>query len=148
MGRYRFTIHVAARPEQVFDLWVNLDRMDEWVEGVTRVTDRTGPTDQPGTRYTVWFGRMRSPTEILAVERPRFITTRFGSSILRGENEAVFEPDGDGTRLTQEFRTEGIVPAIAARIFATGSGKGSFRGELATFARIAEREAAIDSKRE
>jgi uncharacterized protein YndB with AHSA1/START domain len=141
MGTYRFTTQVAAPPEKVFDLWVNLDRIADWVEGVTKVTDVTGPSDQTGTRYTVWFGRMRSPTLILEADRPRFIRSRFGSVLLRGETQATFEPDSDGTRLTQEFRTEGIIPAIAARIFATGSGKGSFRGELATFARIAENEA-------
>jgi hypothetical protein len=121
---------------------VDLDRIAEWVEGVTKVTDITGPSDRAGTRYTVWFGRMRSPTQILEADRPRFIRSRFGSVVLRGETQATFERDGNGTRLTQEFRTEGIIPAIAARIFATGSGKGSFRGELATFARIAEREAS------
>jgi uncharacterized protein YndB with AHSA1/START domain len=142
MGKYRFTTHIAAPPEKVFDLWVSLDRMAEWVEGVTKVTDVTGPSDHAGTRYTVWFGRMRSPTQILEAERPRFIRSRFGSVVLRGETQATFEPDGNGTLLTQEFRTQGIIPAIAARIFATGSGKGSFRGELATFARIAEREAS------
>jgi type II secretory pathway component PulF len=51
------------------------------------------------------------------------------------------EPVPEGTRLTQTFTTEGWLPAIMARIFATGSYKGSFRGELATFARLAEQEA-------
>lgn len=66
VGTYRFTVHVAAAPEQVFDLWTNLDEMAEWVGGVTK--------------------------------------------------------------------------AIVARIFATGSYRGSFRGELKSFARLAERE--------
>lgn len=141
VGRYRFTRHIAAPQPRVFDLWVNLDRAHEWIEGLTRISDVTGPPDRAGTRYTAWFGRMGSPTEVLEVDRPRRIRTRFGTWLLRGETEALFEPDGDGTRLTQEFRTEGLIPAIAARIFATGSWKGSFRGELNTFARIAEGEA-------
>jgi len=32
--------------------------------------------------------------------------------------------------LTQEFWTSGIISAVMARIFAFGSYKGSFRGEL------------------
>ena len=84
---------------------------------------------------------MRSPAQVLDVERPRSIRTRFGNRMLRGETAVRFEPDGGGTRLTQEFRTEGLVPAIMARIFATGSYRGSFRGELAAFAHIAELEA-------
>jgi uncharacterized protein YndB with AHSA1/START domain len=141
MGAYRFTVHVAAPPDRVFDLWTNLDRMKEWVGGVTKVTDVSGPLDRAGTRYTVWFGSMRSPTEVLGVERPRKIRTRFGNRVLRGETTATFEPDGAGTRLTQEFQTEGLIPAVMARIFATGSWRGSFRGELDAFARLAEAEA-------
>ena len=140
MGRYEFTVRIAAPPERVFDLWTNLDRMKEWVGGVTNVTDISGPLDRAGTRYTVWFGRMRSPTEVIAVERPRMIRTRFGNRVLRGETLATFEPEHGGTRLTQEFRTEGLIPALMARIFASGSYKGSFRAELEDFARLAERE--------
>jgi uncharacterized protein YndB with AHSA1/START domain len=140
MATYRFTIEIAAPVEQVFDLWTNVDRWHEWIGGLTKVTDLTGPPDRAGTRYTVWFGGMRSPSDVLEAERPRRLRTRFGSRLLRGETSVTFEPTATGTRLTQEFRTEGLIPAVAARIFALGSYKGSFRGELETFARIAERE--------
>jgi uncharacterized protein YndB with AHSA1/START domain len=141
VGRYVFQVAVNAPPELVFDLWTDLDRMPEWIGGVRKVTDQSGPMDRAGTRYTVWFGSMASPSEVVEVERPRFIRTRFGNRLLRGENNATFEADGEGTRLTQEFLTVGLIPAIAARIFATGSYKGSFRGELNEFVRLAEREA-------
>ncbi|MDL2334692.1 MAG: SRPBCC family protein [Chloroflexota bacterium] len=141
MGRYTFRVHVDTPPEQVFALWTNLDRMAEWVGGVTGVTDVTGPVDQVGTRYTTQFGKMSSPTEVIAVDRPRLFRTRFGNRILRGESQAIFEPDGNGTSMTQEFWTKGVIAAIAARLFATGSYKGSFRGELQEFARIASAEA-------
>jgi len=140
LAEYTFTIHIGASPERVFELWTDLDRMHEWVGGVTRVTDVSGPARQRGWSYTVWFGRMRSPTEVLDAEPARHIRTRFGNRLLRGETDVRFEPDGGGTRLIQSFRTEGLIPAIMARIFATGSYKGSFRGELSEFARIAERE--------
>jgi hypothetical protein len=84
---------------------------------------------------------MRSPSEVLEAERPRRLRTRFGSWMLRGETSVTFEPTATGTRLIQEFLTEGLIPAISARLFAIGSYKGSFRGELETFRRIAEREA-------
>lgn len=142
MSVYRFSVHIAAPPETVFGLWTNLDRMSEWVGGVTKVTDVTGPSDQSGTRYTVWFGSMHSSTEILEAIRPRLIRTRFGNRLLRGETRVTFEPeDRGGTLLTQEFRTEGLIPAIVARVFATGSYRGSFRGELNEFARLAEQDA-------
>jgi uncharacterized protein YndB with AHSA1/START domain len=141
MARYQFTVDIAAPVEQVFDLWTNAERWHEWIGGVSKVTDVSGAPGQAGTRYTIWFGSMRSPSEILEAERPHRLRTRFGNRMLRGETYVAFEPTATGTRLTQEFRTEGLIPAISARIFALGSYKGSFRGELATFVRIAEREA-------
>lgn len=145
MADYEFAVRIAASPDHVFDLWTDLDRMTEWVGGVTKVTDRTGPVDRAGTRYTVWFGRMSSPTEVIEVERPRVFRTRFGNRLLRGESGVTLEPDGDGTILTQHFRTQGLISALMARIFAAGSYRGSFRGELEAFARIAEREPATPS---
>ena len=141
MARYTISTHVAAPSEQVFALWTNLERMGEWVGGVTGVTDVSGPVDQAGTTYVVHFGPMKSPTEILEVERPRLFATRFGNWVLRGRSSATFEPDGDGTRVTQTFETVGRISAISSWLFSRGSYEGSLRGELEKFARIAEREA-------
>ena len=78
---------------------------------------------------------MRSPSEVLQVDRPTLVRTRFGSWLLRGVQQVVFEDQADGTRLTQEFWTNGIISAVMARVFSFGSYKGSFRGELMSFAR-------------
>ncbi len=145
MGRYTFSAHVAAPPEQVFALWTDLGRMRERVGGVTGVTDLSGPIDRVGTTYVVRFGRMGSPTEIIEVDRPRVFATRFGNRLLRGRSRATFEPDGDGTAMTQELETIGRVSSIMAWLFAHGSYQGSFRGELETFAGLAEREASSRS---
>ena len=142
MATYRFSVDAKAPREVVFDLWTALDRMPEWVGGVTRVTDLTGPVDAVGTRYTVWFGRMRSPTEVIDVERPRHFRSRFGNWLLRGETDTTFDEVDGGTRITEEFRTIGVIPAIAAWVFSRGSYRGSFEGELREFAKLAEREAA------
>ena len=142
MGRYTFVIDIDAPRQQVFDLWVDLERAPEWIEGLDKITDVTGPLDQAGTTYVARFGTWAtSKTTVLEAERPRFIRVKFGNWLLRGEQSALFEETAPGTRLTQTFVTQGVIPAIAARIFATGSYKGSFRGELATFKRICEREA-------
>jgi uncharacterized protein YndB with AHSA1/START domain len=142
MAHYTISTRVAAPPEHVFALWTNLDRMGEWVGGVTGVSDVSGPVDRAGTQYVVHFGPMKSPTEIVEVDPPRRFATKFGNLILRGRSSATFEPDGDGTRVTQEFETVGRISAMSAWLFSRGSYEGSFRGELEKFARIAEREAA------
>jgi uncharacterized protein YndB with AHSA1/START domain len=141
LARYTITTRVGASPEHVFALWTNLERMGEWVGGVTGVSDVSGPIDQVGTTYVVHFGPVKSPTEVLEVERPRRFATKFGSWILRGRSSATLEPDADGTQITQTFETVGLISAISSWIFSRGSYEGSFRGELEKFARIAEREA-------
>ena len=140
MARYTITTHVGASPEHVFALWTNLERMGEWVGGVTGVSDVSGSVDEVGTTYVVHFGPVKSPTEILEVDRPRLFATRFGSWILRGRSSATFEPEADGTRITQTFETVGLISAISSWIFSRGSYEGSFRGELEKFARNAQRE--------
>ena len=142
MAEHRISVDIAAPPERVFATFMDLDRMVEWVGGVTKVSDRTGPIDVAGTRYTVHFGPMTSPTEILEVDRPHHVRTRFGNLILKGESDVRFEPIPAGTRLTQVFRTRGFVSAITGRLFASGSFEGSFKGELETFRGIVERESA------
>ena len=142
MVHYTFSTHVAAPPDDVFALWTNLDRMGEWIGGVTGVSDVSGPIDRVGTTYVVHFGPVRSPTEVIEAERPRRFATKFGNWILRGRSAATFEHTGAGTRLTQEFETVGVISAISSWIFSRGSYEGSFRGELEKFGRIAEREAA------
>jgi uncharacterized protein YndB with AHSA1/START domain len=142
VAHYTISTLVAAPINEVFALWTNLERMGDWVGGVTGVTDISGPVDRAGTTYVVHFGPVKSPTESLDVEPPRRFATKFGSWVLRGRSSTTFEPEGDGTRVTQEFETVGRMSAISAWIFSRGSYEGSFRGELEKFARIAEREAA------
>ena len=134
---------IAAPREQVFARWIDLERMPDWVGGMKDVIDLSGSVDQVGTTWTTRFGNWAtSPTTVIAAERPAHFATRFGNTYLRGENEAWFENSSGKTRLTQEFRVHGLLPRLTARIFATGSYKGSFRGELNHFKEICEREAA------
>jgi len=141
MARYTYSIHVDAPRELVFNLWTDLERMKEWVGGVTSVSEPTGPIDAVGTRYSVVIGGMSSETTVIDAERPKRFATKFGNRMLRGTNSTTFEPDGEGTRITETFVTEGFIPGIFAWIFGHGSYKGSFLGELRHFGRIAEADA-------
>ena len=147
MGRYTFVLEIAAPREQVFDTWVDLDRMFEWIEGPTNVTDQTGSSDQAGSTYTIWFGRFPSKVKVLDAERPAHIRTELSSRILSATNDVSFDALYRArTRLSQTFETRGVVAAIWGRIFATGSYKGSFRAELNTFKEICEREAVASNQ--
>ena len=118
VAHYTISTVVAAPPEHVFALWTNVERMGEWVGGVTGVSDVSGPIDRVGTTYVVHFGPVKSPTEVLEADPPRRFATRFGSWVLRGLSSATFAPEGDGTRVTQEFETKRI--AVPKRLDTMG----------------------------
>lgn len=141
MGRYSFVVDIAAPPEQVFDLWTNLEHLPEWMDGVTRVSDVSGPSDSAGSRYRIWFGRSATSAEVVAAERPFYIRTRTKFGSLKVETSATFEARDGGTRLRQSLTIHGIKPRIWAKILSLGSYSGSFRAELREFARVAEAEA-------
>jgi uncharacterized protein YndB with AHSA1/START domain len=92
MGHHRFVVEVNAPRKQVFDLWMDRGRAHEWIEGLTRITDVTGPTSTAGTRYTAWFGRMRSPSETLEVDRPLAVKTRFGAGFSAASSKPRSRP--------------------------------------------------------
>lgn len=142
MGDHVFSIAIDAPPERVFDLWVDVARMPQWTEGLTRITDLTGPPGEAGTRYTAWFGRSRAGVEIIAADRPRHVAWAIRFGPLVAEIDCRFEPQAAGTRMTETIRTRGVIGSIWAKILGSGTYKGSFRGELVTFGRLCMREAA------
>jgi hypothetical protein len=57
---------------------------------------------------------MKSPSEVVVAERPHLVRTEFGNTLLHGTTQATFECEDGATRITQEFWTDGVIPAIAA----------------------------------
>ena len=143
MGRYTYTIDIDAPPELVFELWTDLDLMKTWIGGVSGASTPTGPIDQVGTRYTIYFGKFGSETEVIDAERPKRFGTKSGTAWMQLTNHGTFEPNGAGTRLTQNMHVYGhVVSRFFGWVFSRGSYRGSFLGELRHFGRIAEAEAA------
>lgn len=130
MSAYRFTIHVTLPPESAYALWISLEALVLGTGAPTNMTDVVGDPGRAGTTYTVLFGRLRVPTEVLQGGYPHEYRVRHGGTLLRGESVVAFEPEFEGTRLTHEFRPAGLVAHVAALVFATGWYRGSFRGEL------------------
>ncbi len=158
MATYRFSAHANLLPVEALFLWADLDRVTEWMEGVTRVSDVAGRPDRPDftlpgrrlplvispeSRYTLWFGRRPVRVEVLWLADPRSTSayrTRLDGSFRRGEILVTFEPEDGGSTVILEVRTDGLLPGIAGRLLAIGSYRGSFRGQLRSFARLAERD--------
>ena len=80
MGRYTFVIDIKAPREQVFDLWTNLERAPEWIEGMAGVSEVSGPVNQAGTTYITRFGNWaKSLTTVVEAERPTLHKVKFGN---------------------------------------------------------------------
>jgi Polyketide cyclase / dehydrase and lipid transport len=158
MSTHRFSVHANLVPANALFLWIDLDRVSEWMHGVTRVSDVTGPPDRPdfalpgqrnplvvlpGSKYVLWFRFGPVRHVVLLLDQPQPATghrTRLDGRFRRGEMLVTFEPEGGGSRVRLEVRTEGLLPSIAARLLALGFYRGSFRAQLRAFARVAERE--------
>jgi hypothetical protein len=52
----------------------------------------------------------------------------------------TFTEESGGSRVILEVRTQGIMPTIAGWVLAIGSYRGSFRSQVHSFVRVAERE--------
>lgn len=141
MAQHTFRIDIAAPPETVYDIWSDPARSPEWTEGLTKVTDISGPVGRAGTSYTAWFGRAGARVDVIAGDRPRRYAWRVRLGPIAAEFDSSFEPSTSGTTMTETVRTAGPVAWLWNRVLSTGTYRGSFRGELREFSRICEREA-------
>ena len=158
MGTHRFIDHANLVPVDALFLWADLDRITEWMDGVTRVSEAVGREGRPdftlpgrrnplvimpGSRYVLWFGFGPARHEVLARDDARSAIghrTRLDGRFRRGEVHVTFTEESGGSRVVLEVRTQGIMPTIAGWVLAIGSYRGSFRSQLRSFARVAERE--------
>lgn len=70
MGRYRITRHIDATPEQVFRGFTDPELVADWM-AATGVTDRSGPLEVAGTRFTLVIrGPWRFRSTVVRSEPP------------------------------------------------------------------------------
>lgn len=103
------TVHIDATPQQVYDLVTDVRRMGEWSPETYKaewLDGATGPAVGARFRGTNRRGIFRWST------RPRVVVADAGREFtfvteLRGKELTkwtyVFEPDGEGTKLTERF---------------------------------------------
>ena len=158
MATHRFSVHANLAPVDALFLWADLDRVTEWMAGVRRVTDVAGREDRPdftlpgrrnplvlvpGSRYVLWYRLGPARHEVLLRHDAAAALghrSRVDGRFRRGEIHAVFGADDGGSRVTLEVRPDGLMPSIVGLLLSIGWHRGSFRGQLGAFARLAERE--------
>lgn len=112
------TVHVDARPEKVWSVVADVDRMGEWSPECYRVEwlDGAASPARPGARFKGWnrYGPMRwtMKCKVKTADPGREVSW----STLKGERELVtwtyrFEPSGEGTDLTESFDVHHLPPS-------------------------------------
>lgn len=110
---------IAAPPEQVYDLLADVTNMGRWSPETYKCQWLDGATDaEPGVRFKGWNKDKLGPLPV------RWSTVCTVKAAERGQELSftvkqsgatwsyTFEPDGDGTKLT-ETRTDGDKPMVA-----------------------------------
>jgi uncharacterized membrane protein len=147
MGHISRTTHVKATPEQVFDLFANVERLPEWQVPAAEVKDITGTPGTVGfgwTTATTFAGRkMESPMKITAIERPRMFEIK-GTGSQTGTVRGRFEPAAGGTDVTIESEYEmplGFIGDAANKLFFEKSFAESWDKSLEKLKALVEAEA-------
>lgn len=138
------SIDIAAPPQAVYDLYVDIGRVREWQAGIKEITS-TGPLDRPGTRWrTVYGWPFRVDGEVLAVEPGVRHQSRARELLgfVTCTTTIRFEPVGPGTRLVAEFEYV-VAGGPLGRAFEGQAGKemvATFGKEAARLKALAEAE--------
>jgi hypothetical protein len=140
MAKYALTIDIAAPRDFLFDLWTDPERMADWTQGLTRVTDVTGVIGETGSRFRAWYGTLDEKIEVVASERPFYVRRRSTFGGIKVETAMALEATDGGTRVRQSWTARGIKSRVWARLLAIGTYRWSFRAELNRFAQVAARE--------
>ena len=112
------SVHVDAPTEQVYDVVTDVRRMGEWSPETYKTEWLDGATGPAlGARFKGsnrrGIARWSTKPRVTACERPRefsFVTDLLGKDQTKWTYR--FEPDGDGTRVTESFELLSDTPAV------------------------------------
>lgn len=144
MAHVKWTEHIDAPIEDVFELFIDVRRWPEFMPGGAEVKEVTGPLDTVGTKVhtTMHFmGRkMESWDEVVEVERPRLLKLD-SKEPMKGTATYRMTPAGEGTDVEMEGDYElpaGFLGHIADRLFLEKAMERQMRHAVENFKALAE----------
>ncbi len=136
---YQVQTQVAATPTEAFDVFIDVGRMSEWLEGFERIENLSGAPGEVGSRWRLHFVDERGAPMVFEEEVTGFIpgelfSYRGDSPFTMLEASTEFEPVEGGTRITMtaDLQGKGI---IWRSMMALSQGQLKARSE-ADFARL------------
>jgi Polyketide cyclase / dehydrase and lipid transport len=149
MAQFSMTKRIAAPIERVFDVATDLAHAAEHARSIEKVELLTSGPARVGTRWRetrkVMGGRSTETMEITALDRPHGYTVGCDSCGAYFETRFAFAPDGDGTLVMLDARTEArswiakLISPIGNMMFGKLMRK-CMTDDLEDLARVAERQ--------
>lgn len=109
----RLEREVPAEPDDVWELWTDVQRWPLWHPGVDFAV--LGGDPRPGTRLQWRADGMRISSILHQVERPTLLSWTVRTLGARGYHRWTFESGGEGTRIRTEESWWGVVPFVLRR---------------------------------
>ena len=107
MADISHAVTVPAPPERVFPWMLEVDKVPQWVDGVSAYEVVGGGEPGLGARLrqtlTVSGFTMTAESEVVAHDAPRHTATESETNGMRVRIDYRVEPDGDGSRVTQSI---------------------------------------------
>ena len=112
------SISIAAPPERVWAVILDVERWPEWTQSMTRL-ERLQPGDlAPGSKVKVTQPKLPvNVYEVTAVEPDRYLEWRVskpGFSVVAGHR---VEPDGPGCKVTLSIEQSGLLSPIVGLMY-------------------------------
>ncbi len=110
MGKFHYSVHINASPEEVFQVASNIPNAANMIEGITKIEMLTDGPVGVGTTWSetrVMFGKEHSETmEITGFDPPRSYTVGSESCGALWSSTFSFTPEAGGTRVDLDFLTK------------------------------------------
>ena len=107
------TVHIDARPEEVFAFFADGSTYSDWVVGAKEVRRVEGEWPAVGSSFHHSVGagpvKLKDRTEVLELDEPeRLLLDARAYPLGRAKVELVIEPDGSGTRVVMGERLANV----------------------------------------
>ena len=114
---YQTSVLIAAPPERVWEVLVDIERWPEWTPSMTRVERLDDGELRVGSRARVKQPRLPpSSWTVTQLDPGRSFTWRSRSGGVTSEGTHGVETSGEGSRATLIFRQTGLLAGLIGRV--------------------------------
>ena len=112
------TIRIAAPPDRVWDVWMNVEHWADWTASITSIQRLDAGPLAVGSRVRILQPKLRPAVwSVTQLDVCRNFTWRSGIPGLNVFGSHMVEPEGQGSLVTLTVEFKGLFGRLAARAF-------------------------------